>query len=147
MKFNKTIPLYILAFFSTAVIAGGRKWTNKVIYNDKGEREGSISIRKGAEGDFNCGPGYPGGPDRMVRVHEDNGNIRGMPPGYRLGPDDKEDKRDNQYYSRNGYHVGDGPAEYQNHGGGQWGDGYYGPPGEITNQHGKRQGDQGCHIM
>lgn len=56
-----------------------------------------------------------------------------MPPGYRLGPNNKKNKRDNQYYSRNGYYIGDSPAEYQNYDGGKWGDGYYGPPGEITN--------------
>ncbi|TLD19068.1 hypothetical protein PspLS_09815 [Pyricularia sp. CBS 133598] len=57
----------------------------------------------------------------MARVYEDSREIRGMPPGYRLGPDTEEDQLDNQYYSRNNYHVGDGSAEYQNHGGGQWG--------------------------
>lgn len=145
MKCNNIILPFALFFFSTTVTAGGG-WTNKQFYNDKGEREGSISIRKGSEGDFNYGPSYPGGPDRMVRVYENNGNIRGMPPGYSLGPDHQQDQTDRQYYNRHGYYVGDGPAEYGNHGGGQWGDGYYGPPGEFTHEH-REQREEGCNIM
>ncbi|KAI6353944.1 hypothetical protein MCOR25_008817 [Pyricularia grisea] len=126
MRFN-IIFAGALALFSTTISAGRSKWINRQIYKGN-DRQGSLSVARGYE-------------------HHCDEYINAADYGYDLRSDPVEDARDAAYYSRNGYHVGDGPAEYGTHGGGRWGDGYtgsdnlfndqahYGPPGQIVQYH------------
>lgn len=131
MKINTGILALTLALLPGMATAG-RKWFNKKIYDENGESAGSLSVVKGGSGYINIGPSAPGQRDRLVEFRESGGKIQGGAPGYKYTSDHEEDQRDNHYYNTHGYHVGDGPAEYGNYGGGHWGDGYYGPPGEFV---------------
>ncbi|TLD09121.1 uncharacterized protein PgNI_07145 [Pyricularia grisea] len=39
------------------------------------------------------------------------------------------------------------PPEYGTHGAGHWGEGYSGPPGKFTHEHGEQRGEDSCNIM
>ncbi|KAI7908610.1 Pwl3 protein [Pyricularia oryzae] len=80
----------------------GRKWLNKKLWDANGQSAGSVSIVKGGQGSINTDTG-PITAEGSYDIYERNGKIEGGPP-----------------------------AEYGNYGGGHWGDGYYGPPGEFV---------------
>ncbi|TLS21160.1 uncharacterized protein PpBr36_10479 [Pyricularia pennisetigena] len=69
MKFSTFILPFSLGLFSEPVTAfwGRKKWTNKNVYNEFGERTDSLSVAKGATGYINTGPTAPGKPDAVAR--------------------------------------------------------------------------------
>ncbi|QBZ57957.1 hypothetical protein PoMZ_02895 [Pyricularia oryzae] len=130
MKINTSILALTLALLPGMATAG-RKWLNKKLWDANGQSAGSVSIVKGGQGSINTDTG-PITAEGSYDIYERNGKIEGGPPGYKYTEDRYEDRKDDRYYNTHGYHVGDGPAEYGNYGGGHWGDGYYGPPGEFV---------------